>query len=189
MCRPGLSGDCARLLVRGPSRYPVPSELRTVPGILRDPQAELKAYEQAPLHDFFVLRRDEMTALQRVATMMVPMLTTWPRLSAATAQLERQQTVTSTVAPKPCDLQQLTEELKAYAAEISIGATGVTAFDEKFTFAEHVGKAVGDHVVVCALKQNYGATQRIPAARSEEAADCGYLWSTDTHRRTRRLSR
>ena len=151
-----------------------PRELRTVPGILRDPEAELKAYEQAPLHDFFVLRRDEMTALQRVATMMVPMLTTWPRLSTATAQLERQQTATPMVAPKPCDPQQLTDELKDYAAEIGISATGVTAFDEKFTFAEHVGEAVGDHVVVCVLEQNYDATQRIPAVRSEEAALAAY---------------
>ncbi|HZC10259.1 MAG TPA: 4Fe-4S dicluster domain-containing protein [Mycobacterium sp.] len=152
----------------------VPRELRTVPGIRRDPVAEQKAYEQAPLHDFFVLRRDEMTALQRVATMMVPMLTTWSRLSAATAQLERQQAVTPTVRPKPCDPQQMTDELKAYAAEIGISATGVTAFDQKFTFAEHVGKAFGDHVVVCVLEQNYDATQRIPAVRSEEAALAAY---------------
>lgn len=68
----------------------------------------------------------------------------------------------------------MTDELKAYAAEIGISATGVTAFDEKFTFDEHVGKAVGDHVVVCVLEQNYDATQRIPAMRSQEAALAAY---------------
>jgi ferredoxin len=152
----------------------VPTELQTVPGIRRDPDAEQKAYEQAPLHDFFVLRRAEMTALQRVATMMVPMLTTWPRLSAATLALERQQTVTPTVAPKPWDPRQLTDELRAYAAQIGISATGVTAFDVKYTFAEYVGKAVGEQVVVCVFEQNYDATQRIPAMRSEEAALAAY---------------
>jgi len=78
------------------------------------------------------------------------------------------------VSPEPADPRQLTGELKAYAAEIGISAAGVTGFDEKFTFAEHRGKAVGEHVVVCVLEQNYDATQRIPAHRSEQAASSTY---------------
>ena len=68
----------------------------------------------------------------------------------------------------------MTGELKAYAAEIGISAAGVTGFDEKFTLAEHRGKAVGEHVVVCVLEQNYDATQRIPAHRSKQAASSTY---------------
>jgi hypothetical protein len=74
------------------------------------------------------------------------------------------------VTPSASDPQELTAELKDYAAKLGISATAVTAFDANYTFAEHVGKAVGEHVVVCVLEQNYGATQRVPAYRSEQAA-------------------
>jgi epoxyqueuosine reductase len=147
-----------------------PAELRTVAGIARDPQIEQRAHTQAPLHDFFGLHSDALRALGPVATMMVPGVSVAPRLSGPTRRLELSQDTPPGVAPSACEPQQLTEQLKDYAAELGISATAVTAFDAKYTFAEHVGKAVGDHVVVCVLEQNYDATQRIPAYRSEQAA-------------------
>lgn len=130
-----------------------------MPGARRNPAAEQRFHEQAPLHDFFVLHRDALVALGPVASMVVPGLTLAPRLAAATRKL---------------DPVQLTEQLKDYAAELGIIASGVTAFDPKYTFAEHTGKAVGEHVVVCVLEQNYDATQRIPALKSEQVALATY---------------
>jgi epoxyqueuosine reductase len=147
-----------------------PAELMTVPGIRRNPATERRIHDQAPLHDFFRLHSDALAALGPVATMIVPTITMAPRLAGPTQRLEQQQDIAPAAPPRVCDPRQLTDQLKSYAAELGLSATGVTAFDTKYTFAEHVGKAVGDHVVVCVLEQNYDATQRIPAYRSEQAA-------------------
>ncbi|WP_428338953.1 4Fe-4S dicluster domain-containing protein [Mycobacterium sp.] len=149
---------------------PPPEELRTVPGIRRDSVAEQQVYARAPLHDFFVLHRDALTTLGPVASMVLPGIAVAPRLAAATRRLQKHQNDPPAAAPRPAEPARLTRELKTYAAGLGISAVGVTAFDPKFTFAEHVGKAVGEHVVVCVLEQNYDATQRIPAVRSEQAA-------------------
>jgi len=147
-----------------------PAELRTVAGIRRDPELERQAYEKAPLREFFGAHFEEIAPLAPVLTMIAPVLAVAPRLTAATTQLLRRQDLEPTTVPQTVDPQGLTAELKTYAAEIGISAAGITAFDEKFTFAEFVGNAVGEHVVVCVLEQNYDATQRIPAVRSEQAA-------------------
>ncbi len=151
-----------------------PAELRSVPGVRRNPSAEQRFHEQAPLHDFFVLHRDALVALGPVASMVLPGLTVAPRLAAATRKLELRQDDPPAIQHRRADPVQLTEQLKDYAAELGISATGVTTFDPKYTFAEHTGKAVGEHVVVCVLEQNYDATQRIPALRSEQAALATY---------------
>lgn len=147
-----------------------PAELRTVPGVRRDPEAEQEAYETAPLHNFFVLHADAIAALTPVAGMFLPVVTTTPRLDHATRNLVARQDTRPTRTPAPTDPRVLTAELKEYAARLGISATGVTAFDPKFTFAEAKDNAVGDRVVVAVLEQNYDATQRIPAYRSEQAA-------------------
>lgn len=162
--------------LRSPARPwtdPVPPpapELQTVAGVRRDLRAEQHAFEQEPLHDFFRFHRRELIALAPVSTVIATEMSVAPRVMRAHHQLEQRQDIAPTVAPQSTDPADLTEQLKAYAAELGISATGVTAFEEKYTFAEYKGNAVGQTVVVCALEQNYDATQRIPAHRSEQAA-------------------
>jgi epoxyqueuosine reductase len=153
-----------------------PEELRTCAGIRRDPAAERDAYDAAPLYHFFTLHADELAALLPVAgSMVAPAITTAPRVESATRRLIAHQEIQPTGMPPPeTDPMRLTNELRTYATELGLSATGVTAFDPKYTFAEYVGKAVGDRVVVGVLEQNYAATQRIPAYRSEQAALATY---------------
>jgi epoxyqueuosine reductase len=151
-----------------------PQELRTVAGIQRDPTAEADAYDKTPLHYFFRLHADALAALLPVATMIAPAVTTAPRVESSTRQLISCQDEEPERSPAQTDPALLTAELKKYAATLGVSATGVTPFNPKYTFAEYADKAVGDRVVVCVLEQNYGATQRIPSYRSEQAALATY---------------
>ena len=151
-----------------------PEELRTVAGIRRDPRAEQEAFERAPLHDFFRLHADALAVLLRKANLIAAEVRVAPRLRRATGKLVARQDAEPDRAPVATDPRRLTADLKAYAATLGISATGVTAVDPKFTFAENAGNAVGDRVVVCVLEQNYDATQRIPGHKAEQAALSAY---------------
>lgn len=165
-----------RRRLRSPAQYwgepsiDPPAELLSQPGIGRDPAEEQRVFENAPLHDFFGLHLDEVAALGPLATMMVPATSVAPRLSSANRRLAEAQQSHPTRPPRSDDPHRLTEEFKSYAASIGLSGTAVTAYDPKFTFAEFAGRAVGDTMVVSVLEQNYHATQRIPAHRSEVAA-------------------
>jgi ferredoxin len=151
-----------------------PGELRTVAGIRSDPQAAQEAFERAPLHDFFHLHHDALVALVPIATLIAAEVRMAPRLRSATGRLVERQDVEPDHAPVAMDPKRLTADLKVYAATLGISATGITALDPKYTFAEHAGKAAGDRAVVCVLEQNYDATQAIPAHKSEQAALAAY---------------
>lgn len=156
----------------GPKVAP-PSELTSVPGIRRDEAAEADAHARHPLHFFFALHRDIRPVL--LEHLSPTLLSVAPRLFAATRRLRSVQDNQPTAQPRDdADPARLTAELKAEARRLGISATGVAPFDPKYTFAEYSGLAVGDRVVVCALEQNYHATQRIPSLRAEQAALSAY---------------
>jgi hypothetical protein len=94
-----------------------PAELRTVAGIRRDPELERKAYEMAPLREFFGAHFDEIAPLAPVLTMIAPVLAVAPRLTAATPRLLNRQDIEPTTTPRNVDPRRLTDELKAYAAD------------------------------------------------------------------------
>ncbi|MET8982666.1 hypothetical protein ABZX85_44525 [Streptomyces sp. NPDC004539] len=173
--RPYLPTRAIRRL-RSPARAwtePVPAppeELRTVPGIRLDPKAQQLAFEQAPLHDFFRLHADTLRTLMPKATIMAPHVTTLARVETPTENLKERQDIEPTRPPVLVAPTKLTAQLKKKAAELGISACGVAVHDPKYTFAEYVGNAVGDRVVICIQEQNFDATQRIPSHRSEEAA-------------------
>lgn len=155
------------------SRTDVPDELTTVPGIGRDQAAEEAAFLEHPLHEFFALHAEAFpVVLRRIAPTIV---TAGPWLFSATRRLKMAQNRPPKVSPgADVDPAALTAELKAEARRLGISGAGVAAFDPKYTFAEFEGLAVGDRVVVCALEQNYDATQRIPSLKSERAAVSTY---------------
>lgn len=161
--------------LRSPARpwaYPAartPSELTTEPGIRRNLAAENDAYARHPLHFFFVLHSEVRPVLFEHLAMTF--LTVAPRLFSATRRLRAAQDLQPVTRPREgIDPHALTAELKAEARRLGISAVGVAPHDPRYTFAEYAGLAVGDRVVVCALEQNYDATQRIPSLRSEQAA-------------------
>jgi epoxyqueuosine reductase len=148
---------------------PVPAELLTAQGIRRDPTAEQAAFEKAPLFFFFTLHEEVRPVLMKYFAL--PFTVVAPRLFSSTRRLRVEQdgkAERASAAPVlPTDLKAA---LRAEAGRIGLSAIGIAQYDEKYTFAEFAGNAVGDRVVVCVLEQNYDATQRIPSFKSEEAA-------------------
>ena len=156
----------------------VPAELRTVPGVVRDPAAEEQAYRQSPLHNFFTLHGDAMG--QVAPHMLVTVLSVAPNLMRSTQRLKAaRDDEPSGRAVADEDPVRLTADLKRQAAALGISATGVAAYDPKYTFAEYLGRNVGDRVVVCVLEQNYRSTQMIPSLKSEQAALSAYAEMED----------
>jgi epoxyqueuosine reductase len=150
-----------------------PDELRTTPGIGRVPDDEDTAARDRPLHLFFTLHADAVNAV--VGGLWPALLSVAPRLLRSTARLQAAGAETPARRPAAvADPAELTGALRAKAAELGISALGVTVFDPRYTLSEFARPdghdPDGDLVVVCLLEQNYDATQRIPAERSEQAA-------------------
>lgn len=146
----------------------VPVELRTAPGIARDAGGEEESHRRNPLHSFFALHADSLAAL--APHLLVTLLSAAPNLMRSTQRLRARRDDPPTTPPAALDPAELTENLKAQAANLGISATGVARYDPKYTFAEYIGRNVGDRVVICVLEQNYRSTQMIPSLRSEHAA-------------------
>lgn len=146
----------------------VPAELRTVPGVRRDPEREEAAFAEAPLRSFFHVHADTMSWVgPRLWRAWVPVA---PRLLRARRTLR----LTAKNAPvEPATVESpvaLTSALKAEAARLGLSAVGVAAYDPKYTFAEFAGKQPGERVIVCIQEQNYRSTQLLPTSIAEQTA-------------------
>ena len=149
-----------------------PPELRTTPGIRRDPRREDEAARTAPLQFFFKLHAEAMGAV--VPYMWPAVVSSAPRVARADRRLRAARREQRPAAASPLSPAELTAALKAKAAELGISAVGIARHDPRYTFAQFAGRNVGDRVVVCILEQNYGSTQLIPSERSERAALATY---------------
>ena len=149
-----------------------PLELRTTPGIRRDPRREDEAARTAPLQFFFKLHAEAMGAV--VPYMWPAIVASAPRVSRSDRRLRAARRDQRPAAAPPMSPDELTAALKAKAAELGISAVGIARHDPNYTFAQFAGRNVGDRVVVCILEQNYGSTQLIPSERSERAALATY---------------
>jgi ferredoxin len=147
---------------------PPPAELRTVPGIQRDPEIEAAAFAERPLYDWFKLHPEAVR-------WMAPhywrsFLPVSRRLLRARKAVHHTGREAVTAAPTAIDPQELTDRLKSEAARLGLSAVGVAPYDEKFTFAEYAGRNAGDRMVVCVLEQPWEVTQQLPFAATEKAA-------------------
>jgi epoxyqueuosine reductase len=149
-----------------------PPELRTTPGIRRDPRREDEAARTAPLQFFFTLRAEAMRAV--VPYMWPSVVSSAPRVARADRRLRAARREQRPAAASRLSPDELTAALKAKTAELGISAVGIARHDPRYTFAQFAGRHVGDRVVVCILEQNYGSTQLIPSERSERAALATY---------------
>jgi epoxyqueuosine reductase len=147
-------------------------ELRTTPGIRREPGREDEAARTAPLQFFFKLHADAMGAV--VPYMWPAVVSSAPRVARSDRRLRAARREQRPAEVPPLPPTDLTAALKAKAAELGISAVGVTRHDPKYTFEQFAGRNVGERVVVCILEQNYGSTQLIPSERSERAALATY---------------
>jgi epoxyqueuosine reductase len=145
-----------------------PAGLATTAGIWRDRAAEKRAYAENPLHDFTIIHAaSNDDALEHGWRYILP---TGGRLVRATRRMRTVGAQTPTKAPAQLSPEQLKVTIRAEADRIGINGIGFAAFDEKYSFAEHVAQHVHPTVIVCAVEQDFEATQTAPSIRSERAA-------------------
>jgi epoxyqueuosine reductase len=164
------------LAVRGswpPIEREPPVQLRTVPGIWRDPVQEQAAFEQGPLHDFVGGNPVAIRFLYRhMWRSMIPVSARLQR--AAKVRAAASSVKHSALASEPVDPETLSAQVKAQAERVGLSAVGIAAYDQKYEFAEFHDRKVGDRVIVCVLEQNYESTQNLPSDRAEQAALSAY---------------
>jgi epoxyqueuosine reductase len=148
----------------------IPDELLTVPGIWRDPEGEVEAFDKAALPYFPEVHPDVMRWSKqghwRASLAVAPRVARAHR-RARTAG-ERIPTVEPALVER--ESEALTQELRAYAASLGMGAIGVARHDPKYTFAPFQDKAVGDRVIVCLLELKWPMTQTAPSSGAEQTS-------------------
>jgi ferredoxin len=146
----------------------LPEALRSVPGIVRDPAAEQAAFEEQPLHDLRFVFPEVYRWEEAINwTTHLPVAVRRGRAMRAVARTRR---LGPSRKPAPIAPETLTRELKGFAGEVGLAATGVAAYDEKYTFAEYLGTEAGDRVIVSIVEQQYEATDRTPSDRTNRAS-------------------
>ncbi|MBV6757406.1 reductive dehalogenase domain-containing protein [Rhodococcus opacus] len=169
-----------------PWSTPVPApadELRTGPGVQLIPEAQQRAFDEAPLHDFIRLHPEMRGEHSPTGHMWISLLSTSPRVQGAArrrAQANRRPEATAPAAR--VTPAALTEAMKREAARLGLAAVGVTAYDIKYNYAEYHGLAVGDTIIVGIVEQNFDSTQMCPSLRSEKAALSAYAGLEDRMR-------
>jgi epoxyqueuosine reductase QueG len=145
----------------------VPADLRSAPGIPRDAAEEERAAREAPLRDWLKAHADTHHAIHTLG--WAYHLPTAPHRLRIDRRSKRQRTEPAPGVNADTDPAELTQALKAYAAELGISICGVAEYDDKYTFEEHRAKQVGDRVVICALEIDYDSNQTAPSVRAEKA--------------------
>lgn len=152
---------------------PVPLGLQGEAGILRDPEGEKKAFDQAPLPAYNSLYPNAIKRVYR--RLWHSVLPTSPKYMRGVAAAERTQARArrnghGAVGAANVDRARLTADIHAAADRIGLSAIGIAEYDEKYTFAPHLGKELGQRVIVCVLEQHHESTQLVPGPVAERAA-------------------
>jgi epoxyqueuosine reductase len=147
-----------------PSRD-TPEQLKTVPGVQRDREAEARAFAEEPLHHTAILWPDAFRWFQRVGwDYLIPSMPRRHRAVRWTVRVRARNT--SAEPPTGIDARALTEDLRRKAREIGISAIGFAPYDEKYEFAEFGPWETGT-VVVCLLEQDWEISQQLPSRKTE----------------------
>ncbi len=161
-----------------------PPDLLSVPGgIRRDPEAEQAAFSDRPLEDFWHRWAAETLWLYR--QIWKGQLPTAGQIRRGMIAAHRTARVAPPNAPAATEPTALAAAVKAEGARLGLSATGVAAYDEKYTLREYAGRQAGDRVIVCILEQNFAATQSIPSLRADRATMSAYA---ELMQRTARLA-
>jgi epoxyqueuosine reductase len=148
----------------------VPTNLITVPGIHRDPQAEQRAYKAGPLPHFNLRYPLAFKAMQR--GWWDCLLVVLGRMSRDNAKAELTaravlHTPITEMAPA-----EITRAVRKLSADLGLSALGIAPYDPKYTFAEYDADCatVGDRVIIGVLEDNYAAIQSLPSPRGERGS-------------------
>lgn len=152
---------------------PIPEDLKTVAGIWRDAAMEEEAAVAQPLYSFDTIHREraKIGAYNRrsrlFALMIAPRRLRAIKACKATARAK-------ITAPRTGDPAQIKQALVAEAARIGLSAIGVAEFNPKYQFRDYAGTEHGDRIIVCALEQNYEASQSLPSIWAQKAQGAAY---------------
>ncbi len=148
-----------------------PPSLLEYAGVKRDRYLETAAFEESPIPSF---NERYPKAVARVyAFLWHSVLPTSPRYMRGRVASEHSVKAAAAMAPQAKRLPDdatLTGLVRAKAAELGLSAIGIAAYNEQYAFAPHLGKQIGDRVIVCLLEQNYEMTQETPSVKAERAA-------------------
>jgi ferredoxin len=147
----------------------VPAALRTVPGIRRDRDAEQRAFDESPLHDFRLLHHKAF--FLETAFNWPTYLMSAPRLGRANRAVRRTRRARHARRGAQLESTALTAALRREAAELGVSAIGIAPLDAKYTYSEYAGCEGGDRVVVLVIEQHDESTQTIPSLRANRAAN------------------
>lgn len=144
----------------------LPEQLRTSPGIPREPLAEAAAFAAAPLQIWTSVHAEAAAFIRHHSwtTRILDM----PTKIRYTRLLAREPTTNSGVARVDLSASELTRRVKERAAELGLSAVGVARYDPKYTFEPYLSQYnAEDRIVVCILEQSWVATQKVPSAAAE----------------------
>lgn len=150
----------------------VPDDLLDIAGIRRDPELELKAFQEDPIGDWTRAHADTHSFIRaagwRFSLWQAPRRGAYVRKARfrleRAARKAKEHPLARTETPA-----ELTTALKALAAELGISACGVAMKDDKYIFRESAKDLVGDRMVVCALESRWDAAQTAPGLNAERA--------------------
>ncbi|HEY6760395.1 MAG TPA: 4Fe-4S dicluster domain-containing protein [Baekduia sp.] len=155
-----------------PAPPAVPEALRSYAGTLRDAEAEQRAFDEGPLHDFTKVHLPSfLWALRRAWPFLLP---TFPRrISGARECHVVRDRPAATGRRREIAPDELARMIRAEARRLGISQVGFAKADVKYTYAEFPDP--GDaNIVVCVMEQDWRATQKAPSAKAERAAFRGY---------------
>ena len=146
----------------------IPAGLRSVPGIVRHPDLEDKAYADHPLHSFH--HNYGGSVVWSLGKLWRSVLPVGPRLMRAIAHVQQRNAEAPAGGQPARSAEQLTRAVREQATALGISAIGVADYDEKYTFTPLGEPLGGHHVIVCVLEQNWESTQTLPSVRGERTA-------------------
>jgi epoxyqueuosine reductase len=152
----------------------IPEELKTQPGIRKDPALEQEAFEQKPMADFQHLHFRSVQWLISLGWRAI--LPVAPRLMRAARAIKAANALPiATRRSATVDPAVLTREVKEYGLSLGLSAIGVTRWDDKYIYEEWRGTNVGDNVIVVIEEQNWARTQEHPGHWAERGAMNAYV--------------
>ncbi len=146
----------------------IPAELLTVPGAIRDVEAEESSLAAEPLHLFHKVHEESIA--WETANEWPSFLPVAPRLARAERAVLRTRRQRARARPAITDPAELARTVRERARTLGFGAVGVARYNPLYTYLEYTGHQAGDRVIVCVLEQNSEASQTTPSVRSNRAA-------------------
>lgn len=154
--------------------WETPEVLRSVPGVLRDPEAVEQASGERPLYEFFKLHPETQVLLPRYGwAWQLPSMPRRIRMRLGWTEVSEPERQPKGPAPR-VDAGRMTAEIRTEAERLGLSQVGFAPFDSTYSYQGGAGlfahaPMTEENVVVCLLEQDWKVTQTIPSTGAERA--------------------